>query len=106
MLLVMDCYSCDVQLPVLMMLKKNNIYVVGLPAHTSHVLQPLDVSVYSPFKSFLQCEIHARARTSRVLDAFDVAEIISVAYSEAFTVGNIRSGFFEDRDMGLQFIAT
>ena len=28
----------------------NNIYVVYLPAHTSHVLQPLDLSVFSPLK--------------------------------------------------------
>ncbi len=28
----------------------NNVYLVFLPAHTSHVLQPLDLSVFSPLK--------------------------------------------------------
>ena len=28
----------------------NNIHLIFLPPHTSHVLQPLDLSVFSPLK--------------------------------------------------------
>jgi len=28
----------------------NNIYIIYLPAHTFHVLQPLDLSIFSPLK--------------------------------------------------------
>ena len=30
---------------------QNQIYIIYLPAHTSHVLQPLDLSVFSPLKT-------------------------------------------------------
>lgn len=61
----------------------DRILVVALPAHLSHFLQPLDVSVFSAYKSYLQREIHNAARgkdeKSRVLDAFDIAECITNA---------------------------
>jgi DDE superfamily endonuclease/Tc5 transposase DNA-binding domain/helix-turn-helix, Psq domain len=31
---------------------KNDIYLLFLPPHTSHVLQPLDISIFSPVKSY------------------------------------------------------
>jgi len=34
-------------------LKENNVTVVILPNHSTHVMQPLDVSIFSPFKKFL-----------------------------------------------------
>ena len=69
------------------------MYVVGIPAHTSHVLQPLDVTIFGPFKSFLEREISARATWKLVLDAFDVADVLRFALSEALTASNISSGF-------------
>jgi hypothetical protein len=31
---------------------RNNIYLLFLPPHTSHVLQPLDISIFSPVKTY------------------------------------------------------
>jgi len=64
-----------------------------MPSHTSHFLQPLDVSVYSSYKSALEKEIHEVARCKLVLDAFDVAQCIHMAYSKSMTSGNIIRGF-------------
>lgn len=53
--------------------------VVGftLPAHTSHVLQPLDVKVFGPFKRYVQKQIHKFARLKGVLDEFDESAILN-----------------------------
>ena len=53
LLLLLDGYASHVQYSVLYLLHQNNVVVIGLPAHTSHVLQPLDVSVFSSFKSYI-----------------------------------------------------
>lgn len=50
LLLIMDGYSCHVSFKTLSLMKDNGIVVAGLPAHTSHALKPLDVSVFRPIK--------------------------------------------------------
>ena len=73
------------------MMKENDIIAIGLPAHTSHVLQPLDVTVFAAFKSHLQAEVHQASRMKKVLDAFDIAEIIRRACDRSHTVDSIQS---------------
>ena len=78
------------QFSVLHLFKCNHVVVIALPSHTSHVLQPLDVSF---FKSALQREMHKIARPKKVLNAFDISEILTISYSKALTASNIISGF-------------
>lgn len=92
-LLVYDGYKCHIQYEVLSLFKTSRVVVIGLPAHTSHVLQPLDVSVFCSFKSVLQREFHRATRTKRILDCFDVGTIITASYYDAFTRRNIQDGF-------------
>ena len=93
LLLILDGYGAHVQFQTLQLLIENNIIVIALPAYTSHVLQPLDVSVFSSYKSNLQKEIHEASRSKKVVDAFDIAHCINVSYSASLTAGNIMSGF-------------
>ncbi|KAK5995541.1 MFS-type transporter clz9 [Cladobotryum mycophilum] len=44
---------------------RNNIYILFLPPHTSHVLQPLDISIFSPVKTAY------RRAIEKYPDAFD-----------------------------------
>jgi len=43
----------------------NNVQLLFLPAYTSHVLQPLDLSVFSPLKA------KYRVRHNEVISSFD-----------------------------------
>lgn len=95
MVLVLDGYGAHVQFEFLQYLRDNRIIVIALPSHTSHVLQPLDVSVFGPYKSYLQSELHRVSRIANKLNAFTVGTCILNAYSNAFKVPNIRSGFFK-----------
>lgn len=46
----MDGYTCHVSFWTLYLLKENDFVGLGLPANTSHVLQPLRISVFGPLK--------------------------------------------------------
>jgi hypothetical protein len=49
-LLIFDGHASHISLDVIRLAKDNNIHLLALPAHSSHVLQPLDYAVYGPVK--------------------------------------------------------
>lgn len=55
-LLLLDGYGSHHTLEFLEFCSKNSIIPFGLPAHTTHLLQPLDVVVFQPYKHY-----HAKA---------------------------------------------
>lgn len=48
--LYLDNFGSHTTLEVLRTCQQHNIILVGLPPHSSHILQPLDVSVNGPLK--------------------------------------------------------
>ena len=50
-LLVQDGHSSHVCIELIEMARANDVCLLCLPAHTSHILQPLDVGVFKSFKS-------------------------------------------------------
>ena len=91
--LIFDGYSSHIQLDVLQLFQDNRVHAVALPSHSSHVLQPLDVTVFSPFKSVIQSELHSVSRHTRCIDVFTAASVIKAAYNSAITSRNIVRGF-------------
>lgn len=68
----------------------NNIITLCMPAHTSHLLQPLDVSCFSPLKRSYGQEVQ---QLVRYIDKEDFLSIYSKIRPFVFTDQNIRSGF-------------
>ncbi|KAI5235166.1 hypothetical protein E4T42_09759 [Aureobasidium subglaciale] len=60
-LLILDGYSSYTAIDFLWFCKQQQIYLLFLPAHTSHVLQPLDLGVFAPLKSRYRSQIAALA---------------------------------------------
>ena len=85
--------SHNVQYSVLDLLQPNIVIVIGIPAHTSRVVQALEVSIFSSLKSYKQREFHRIGRDKLVLDAIDIAEILNFALSNSFKTSSIVSGF-------------
>src|SRR5271156_3086549 len=74
---------------------KNNVHLVYLIAHSSHVLQPLDLACFSPLKSRYRAQI---ADLARFEDSAPVKKIRFVEYyhkarDEALTPYNILAGW-------------
>ena len=49
-LLVMDNHSSHVSMKLVCEARRCGVDIVTLPPHSSHILQPLDIAVYGPFK--------------------------------------------------------
>ncbi|XP_045201837.2 uncharacterized protein LOC123555230 [Mercenaria mercenaria] len=54
-LVIYDGHSSYYNEPLINWAKARNIILFVLPAHTSHLLQPLDVGIFGPFKASVQC---------------------------------------------------
>jgi hypothetical protein len=68
-LLIMDGHSSHITANVIAYCMEHAIDLLILPPHTSHMLQPLDLSVFSPLKRALAAETDAASRvdTGRIL---------------------------------------
>jgi hypothetical protein len=64
-LLLMDGHSSHVNIAFLKMALSYHIIVVILPPHTTHRLQPLDVSIFSPLASAYSQALNEYSRASR-----------------------------------------
>lgn len=75
--------------------RQENIHLFVLPPHSSHALQPLDVSVFSPFKQALNTAIHKFMHTNptRTLTREELPRMICSAFKSAMTPGTIMTGF-------------
>ena len=58
-MLILDGHSSHISLDFLWACKQNKVYLLFLPPHSSHVLQPLDLSVFSVVKRFYRQQIQA-----------------------------------------------
>ena len=74
---------------------QNKVYLLFLLSHTSHVLQPLDLSIFEPLKTYYRQEINYAgliADSAPVLKAQFINYYIK-AYIKVFKSLNIKSGF-------------
>lgn len=94
-LLLMDNCESHISLDIINLARQNGVVLLTFPPHTSHRLQPLDVSVYSSFKG--ACD---RASQQWMLNnpgtpmtIYNIGEIVGAAFPTSFTPKNILSGF-------------
>ena len=68
----------------------HKILPLCLSAHTSHVLQPLDVSIFSPISTYYAQEVN---KLHIPVDKDIFPNLLARAHVKAFTPANIRAGF-------------
>ena len=74
--------------------KEHNIVTLCMPAHSSHILQPLNVGCFSPLKKAYgrQIEDMMRAHISHITKD-DFFPAFHAAFNIAMTESNIQGGF-------------
>ena len=89
-ILTLDGHDSHVTLDFILHCREHKIILLRLVPHTSHLCQPLDVSLFSPLKSTLSAELDpqfqtevSRIKKSEWLNAF------AKARDDAFTTSNI-----------------
>lgn len=94
-LLVLDNHGSHISLGSYHFCRKNHIHIVSIPPHTSHKIQPLDVSFYGPLKKAFnnECDKFMRANTYRKITPYDIAYIFNKAYIGVASIEKGVSGF-------------
>ncbi|KAH9292343.1 hypothetical protein KI387_042469 [Taxus chinensis] len=94
-LLIFDGHGSHVAFGTIQEARNLGIDLVTLPAHTSHKLQPLDVSVFSPFKNYFKSmRSKWMAKNSGLeIRRTELATLSSQAFQLALTPKNIKAGF-------------
>ncbi|KAF2900936.1 hypothetical protein ILUMI_05249 [Ignelater luminosus] len=94
-LLIYDNYESHIFLATVENARKFGVDILMLPPHCSHRMQPLDVSVFGPFKSYYNAAVDSwMLRNPGIpMTIYQVAECVSEAHPKAFTAANIIAGF-------------
>ena len=94
-LLTLDNHESHISISVLDFAKQNGIIMLSFPPHCSHKLQPLDRSVFGPFKRFAAIAQDAwmKNHPGQSMTIYDLPEIVAKALPLAATPSNICSGF-------------
>ena len=93
--LILDGHNSHVTLEVVRISMESGLDIVSLPSHTSHALQPLDVSCFKSFKTAFR-KIRDRwslRNKTKAVDKRTLCEWTSQALQTALTPKNIMSGF-------------
>ena len=94
-LLLVDGHSSHCSPEVIQTARENNVILLALAPHTTHLCQPLDVAVYRSFKIQLSktVKIGQALRGDLWISKSNVARIIKQPFEASMTIQNIKAGF-------------
>ena len=74
---------------------ENNLELLILPSHHSHILQVSDVRVFSSFKSKWRtnCDAFHREHVNQIVSKYNIMPLIAKTWRESVTAPNIIAGF-------------
>lgn len=89
-LLIFDGFESHIDLKLIKFCLEHHILPFCLPAHTSHVLQPLEVAVFSALEQYYSQEVN---KLRIPIDKNNFPNLLAHARHNAFSQQNIASGF-------------
>lgn len=94
-LLLLDNHDSHLSIEVLNFCKNNGVILLSFPPHTSHRLQPLDKSVYGPFKKFYfsAADNWLTSNPGKTITLYDIPCLVKSAFANSMTPNNIIAGF-------------
>lgn len=95
MLLILDNLKAHISRKAVEIAKSNGIVLLTLSPHTSHRMQPLDVTVFGPFKIQYSRALDGwmRSNPGKTVSIYQVAGLVNEAFISTVTPRNITSGF-------------
>ncbi|XP_022204364.2 uncharacterized protein LOC111060980 [Nilaparvata lugens] len=94
-ILICDNHESHLTIETIDLAKQNGVIIVTLPPHCSNKLQPLDISVYQPFKAYYNTAVDSWLlhHPGTPLTIYQVAQCVGIAHERAMTPANIKAGF-------------
>lgn len=94
-LLILDNHSSHLSIEALDMAADHGIVMLSFPPHCSHRMQPLDVSVYGPVKTYYKSQfaMWSQNNSGKVFEIHHIPELVDRVLRLALTTGNVMAGF-------------
>ena len=96
-LLLLDNHQSHISLEAIQFCRQHHVTILSFPPHCSHELQPLDKTVYGPFKTFCNQAsdrwCHDATNRGKPMSIHSLPSIVSYGFTHAFSQKNILSGF-------------
>jgi len=94
-LLILDNHNSHATLKAYNFCKKNNIIMLLLPPHSSHRMQPLDVTFFGPLKGAYhkECDLFIKSHNLQKITPYEIAGLFNKAYIRIASVEKGISGF-------------
>lgn len=94
-ILLLDGHASHISIEFMWKSYQNNVLLIFLPPHSTHILQPLDRSCFSPIKTSYRNQIAdlASLENSAPIKKTRFIEYYAKARVEGLTERNIRSGW-------------
>ena len=75
--------------------KEKGVVMFSFPPHCTHRLQPLDRSIYGPFKKYFNtvADEWGLNNPGKGMTIYDLPALVAIAYTNAVTQSNIQAGF-------------
>ena len=93
-LLIYDGHKSHVAISVVEWTKAHNITILVLPAHCSHILQPLGVGCFGPLNRILDNSCHQYMREQREpINRYNIGKLATEAYVKSLSPNNLKTSF-------------
>lgn len=94
-LLIYDNHETHISVSVVNMARDILVTILTLPPHSSNKMQPVDLSVFGPFKAYYYAAIDSwlLLNPEIPISIYEIAECVGVAHAKAFTPANIIASF-------------
>ncbi|EZA47929.1 hypothetical protein X777_14500 [Ooceraea biroi] len=94
-LLILDNHESHISLEAYNYCRKNDIHLLTLPPHTSHRMQPLDLTFYSPLKNAYnkECESYMMNHPGQAITAFEIVGLFTKAFNRTANIEKAANDF-------------
>ena len=94
-LIMYDGHKSHLRLTLTEWARQRHVVLFVLPPHTSHLTQPLDVSVFGPLKNhyYRECQTYLHQNPGITITRYEVAALTTRPYLKALCPENIQAGF-------------
>ena len=95
LLLIIDGHKSHMTLDLVDVARANDVILFCLPPHTTHALQPLDVSVFKSLKDNFYKSVRALSFVKKnfTVSKRDFASVVKGPFEKSFSMSNIKAGF-------------
>lgn len=94
-LLILDNHESHISLACYLLCRQSGIILLSLPPHTSHRMQPLDLTYFGPIKTAYnrECDLYMASNVGRKITQYEVVELFTKAFNRISNIEKAANGF-------------